>query len=97
MDQYVFVIPSLDMMVVRLGVTASREADTLRSVFTSKPGEFEHEWFRMLMGAFKGPRPAPDPGLYDHAHTDYTLPTDPESGLLYSLQHPEDIPAGSGQ
>lgn len=93
-DQRVYMIPSLDMEIVRLGVPGSREPDTRSSVFTSAPGEFEHEWFRMLMGAVTEGSVPQDPGPY--AGDDPVPTLDPHSGLLYSAQHPEDGLAGFG-
>ncbi|MFA5890567.1 MAG: serine hydrolase [Actinomycetota bacterium] len=89
-EQRVYIMPGLDMVVVRLGMQGSREADTRSSVWTSASGEFEHELFRKLMAAVdEGDAPA-DPGPYDQ--TQNPIPqTDPnEDGATNSLTHPED-------
>ena len=53
-QQRTWVIPSLDMVVVRVGGSGDRDPDTRSSVFTSSYGEFEHEFFRLLMDASDG-------------------------------------------
>jgi CubicO group peptidase (beta-lactamase class C family) len=42
-QQRVWVIPSLDMVVVRIGGSGDRDPDTRASVFTAAYGEYEHE------------------------------------------------------
>jgi hypothetical protein len=84
-DQRVYVIPSLDLIIVRVGGAGSEESDTRSSVFTSAPGEFEHEWFRRLMAAvkdatIKDPGPYESPGPNPHP--------DPNYGVLKSAQEP---------
>lgn len=93
-DQRVYVIPSLQMMVVRLGFPGSREPDPRQAVFTSAPGEFEHELFARLMSAVQD-APVPDPVAYVHPDPVPTLT--PEHGFLYSLNHPEDWVPGYDQ
>ena len=84
-DQRVYVIPSLDLIIVRVGGPGSHEPDTRSSVFTSAPGEFEHEWFRLLMGAVKDAT-IKDPGPYEYH--DPVPPFDPNYGVLKSAQEP---------
>ncbi|MBI4729419.1 MAG: hypothetical protein HY775_07955 [Acidobacteria bacterium] len=88
-DQRVYMIPSLDMEIVRLGVPGSREADTRSAVFTSAPGEFEHELLRMLMKAVTDGSVPVDPGAY--VGDDPVPAFDPHSGVLYSAQHPRGL------
>lgn len=92
-DQRVYVIPSLDMVIVRWGYSGSRESDTRSTVFTSAPGEFEHEWLRLLMRAVADAT-VQDPGPY---RSEGPAPAiDPHYGMLRSAQEPEDILAGLG-
>lgn len=89
-EQRVYIMPGLDMVVVRLGMQGSREADTRSSVWTSASGEFEHELFRKLMDAVvEGDAPA-DPGPYDQTQNPVPAMDPNEPGMLQSLTQPED-------
>ena len=90
LQQRVYVIPSLQLVVVRTGVNANNEPDTRASVFTAETGEFEHEFFRILMRAVKD-QSVPDPGPY--RHTGVVADVDPHYGILHSAQQPEDFQA----
>ncbi|MGH2734445.1 MAG: serine hydrolase domain-containing protein [Actinomycetota bacterium] len=92
-DQRVYVIPGLDLLIVRVGGVGSREPDTRSSVFTSASGEFEHEWFRRLMAAVEDAQ-VRDPGSYEYS--DPVPELDPQYGILKSAQEPEHIVAGAG-
>lgn len=92
-EQRVWVVPSLGLMVVRVGGSGSRDPDTRSSVFTSASGDFEHEFFRLLMAAVKD-RKIPDPGPYEYGSPAPDL--DPDYGMLKSAREPEDIAAGFG-
>jgi CubicO group peptidase (beta-lactamase class C family) len=92
-EQRVYVIPSLDLMIVRVGGSGNREPDTRSTVFTSRSGEFEHEWFRQLMAAVKDAK-IKDPGPYEYS--DPVPPLDPNYGILKSAMEPEHILAGAG-
>ncbi|HEX8064983.1 MAG TPA: serine hydrolase [Thermoleophilaceae bacterium] len=70
--QLVMVFPSLDLVVVRLGVGGSVDGDVESNAEGVAPGEFEHELVRRLMQAVADVR-LPDPGPYRGART---LPTD---------------------
>jgi CubicO group peptidase (beta-lactamase class C family) len=92
-EQRVYVIPSLDLMIVRVGGSGNREPDTRATIFTSRSGEFEHEWFRQLMAAVKDAK-IKDPGPYEYS--DPVPPLDPNYGILKSATEPEHLMAGAG-
>lgn len=91
-QQRVYVIPSLQMVVVRTGVNANHTPDTRSSVFTADTGEFEHEFFRILMRAVKD-QSVPDPGPFRHSGA--VADADPHYGILRSAQETEDFQAAS--
>ncbi|ROH86527.1 class A beta-lactamase-related serine hydrolase [Stagnimonas aquatica] len=62
LDQIVFVIPSLDMVVVRTGLPGNYELD-VQTVTSAHPGRWMHEFFRILMRGVKDQTIA-DPGPY---------------------------------
>ena len=93
-DQRVYVIPSLEIVIVRFGGPGSREPDTRSSVFTSASGEWEHEFYRLFMEAVRG-YPYKDPGPYEYS--DPVPALDPDYGMLKSAQEPEDWIAGFGR
>lgn len=89
-EQRVYIMPALDMVVVRLGMQGSREADTRSSVWTSASGEFEHELFRKLMAAVTdGPVPV-DPGPYDQTQNPVPQADPSQEGMTQSITQPED-------
>lgn len=47
-DQRVYVIPSLDMVIVRLGQKGSREADMRVTFWTGRAGEFDNGFMRRI-------------------------------------------------
>jgi CubicO group peptidase (beta-lactamase class C family) len=63
MEQRIYVIPSRDMVIVRLGVNGSREGDTRVSLWAGRGGELDHELMRRFMGAVEDV-PYTDPGPY---------------------------------
>lgn len=67
LDQIVFVIPSLDMVVVRTGLPGNYELD-LQTVTSAHPGRWMHEFFRILMRGVRDQSIA-DPGPYDGYNT----------------------------
>lgn len=87
-DQRVYLIPSLELMIVRVGGAGSREPDTRSSVFTSASGEFEHEWFRQLMGAVED-LDYKDPGPYKYS--DPVPYLDPNYGIVKSATEVDDL------
>lgn len=62
LDQIIFVIPSLDMVVVRTGLPGNYELDT-QTLITAHPGRWMHEFFRILMAGVLDQDIA-DPGPY---------------------------------
>lgn len=67
LDQIIFVIPSLDMVVVRTGFPGNYELN-LQTVTSAHPGRWMHEFFRILMRGVKDQTIA-DPGPYDGYNT----------------------------
>ena len=92
-QQRTWVIPSLDMVVVRVGGSGDRDPDTRSSVFTSSYGENEHEFFRLLMDAVMD-ADIEDPGPYENGSP--VPPLDPEYGIVKSSTEPDDMIAGFG-
>jgi CubicO group peptidase (beta-lactamase class C family) len=93
-QQRVWVIPSLDMVVVRIGGSGDRDPDTRASVFTAASGEYEHEFFRLLMRAVMD-ADVEDPGPYENGSP--IPPLDPNYGIVKSTTEPDDIIAGFGE
>lgn len=62
LDQIIFVIPSLDMVVVRTGLPGNYELE-LQTVTSAHPGRWMHEFFRILMVGVRDQAIA-DPGPY---------------------------------
>lgn len=93
-QQRVWIIPSLDMVVVRVGGSGDHDTDTRASVFTSSYGEYEHEFFRLLMKAVNDAK-VRDPGPYENGSPVPEL--DPDYGIVKSTTEPEDILAGFGE
>lgn len=71
LDQIVFVVPSLDMVVVRTGLPGNFELD-LQTVTSAHPGRWMHEFFRILMRGVKD-RSIADPGPYPGYDTPLAL------------------------
>ncbi|MDP9139219.1 MAG: beta-lactamase family protein [Pseudomonadota bacterium] len=67
LDQMIFVIPSLDMVVIRTGLPGNYELD-VHTVTTAHPGRWMHEFFRILMRGVRDQQIA-DPGPYDGYNT----------------------------
>ena len=68
-EQRVFVIPSYDIVIVRLGERGSREGDTRASVWTGRGGELDNELVRRVLISlyrekYKDPGPYPGSDLY---------------------------------
>ena len=92
-EQRTYVIPSLDLVVVRLGFNGSREADFRRSVWTGKGGELDHELMRRVTLAVTDRR-VKDPGPY--AGSSPVMPSiDPDS-IPGSVHEPSHVVAGAG-
>jgi CubicO group peptidase (beta-lactamase class C family) len=61
-DQLVFVIPSLDMVIVRTGEPGNLTTD-VQTAITANTGDWLHEFFRYLMRGVRGAN-VPDPGPF---------------------------------
>jgi hypothetical protein len=75
-DQLIFVIPSLDMVIVRTGEPGNTSGNE-QQLLTADSGEWHHEFFRMLMKSVKDISYT-DPGPYDWQDG---------SGLVIDLDH----------
>ena len=62
-EQRVFVIPSRDLVIVRLGERGSREGDTRASVWTGRGGQLDNELVRRVLRSVRDVRYS-DPGPY---------------------------------
>jgi CubicO group peptidase (beta-lactamase class C family) len=91
-EQRVFVIPSRELLIVRLGERGSREADTRASVWTGRGGELDNELVRRVLRAVTDV-PYDDPGPYQGS--DPYLPP-PDSGIAGDARDPEGAAAGVG-
>jgi CubicO group peptidase (beta-lactamase class C family) len=91
-EQRVYVIPSRDMVVVRLGENGSTEGDTRVSVFTGRGGELDYELMRRVMLAVTDVRYG-DPGPYPGSGV--VLPP-LDDGLVGDAQETDHVLAGLG-
>lgn len=73
LDQIIFVIPSLDMVVIRTGFPGNQQLDP-QELITAHPGKWMHAFFRKLMRAVED-EDIEDPGPYRH-DTDIELDFD---------------------
>jgi hypothetical protein len=91
-NQRVWVIPSLDMVIVRLGEPGELDPDTRNSVWQSQPGMIDHEISRLVVQAVTDVQ-FPDPGPYQMGS-----PTVPplDDGLVGDARDTEDVMAGLG-
>ena len=91
-NQRVWIIPSLDMVIVRMGQPGELDADTRNSVWQSQPGMIDHEIPRLVVQAVNDVR-FPDPGPYQMG-----APTVPplDDGLIGDARQTEDVLAGAG-
>ena len=91
-EQRVYVIPSRDMVIVRLGEPGSVEADTRVSVWSGRAGQLDHELIRRVMLAVTDV-PYEDPGPY--AGSDLNLPP-PDDGIVGDAHDVPQVLAGVG-
>lgn len=91
-EQRVYVIPSRDMVIVRLGLPASRELDTRVTVFQGRAGEMDHEILRRVLRAVQDV-PYSDPGPYQGS--DLVLPP-ADTGIVGDATKTDDVLAGLG-
>jgi CubicO group peptidase (beta-lactamase class C family) len=81
-DQLIFVIPSLDMVVVRAGTFGNHGID-LQALLTANTGDWTYEFFRILMRGVRD-RQIPDPGRFQPdppAFLDAAYFVDPQTTL----------------
>jgi CubicO group peptidase (beta-lactamase class C family) len=91
-EQRVYVIPSIDMVIVRLGRPGSYELDTRVSVWTGRSGELDYELLRRILGSVTDAHvdvPAPYQG------SDVVLPST-NQGLVQDATELNDVMAGAG-
>jgi CubicO group peptidase (beta-lactamase class C family) len=91
-EQRVYVIPSRDMVIVRLGENGSQEGDTRVSVYTGRGGELDYELLRRVMLAVKDVRYG-DPGPYPGSGV--VLPP-LDDGIVGDAQETDQVLAGLG-
>lgn len=91
-NQRIFVIPSLDMVIVRLGEPGELDADTRNSVWQSQTGVIDHELLRRIMQSVTDVH-VPDPGPYKIG-APIVPPTD--DGLVGDAAQYGDVLAGLG-
>ena len=91
-EQRVYVIPSRDMVIVRLGENGSREGDTRASIWTGRGGEFDNELTRRVMLAVDDV-PYADPGPYPGSAL--VLPPADE-GIIGDARDVDQVLAGAG-
>jgi CubicO group peptidase (beta-lactamase class C family) len=89
-EQRVWVIPSRDMVIVRLGDRGSLEPDTRVTVFTGRAGRLDYELVRRVMLAVEDV-PYADPGPY----TESKLVLPPlDTGILGDARNLDDVITG---
>jgi hypothetical protein len=87
----VWVIPSRDLVIVRVGDRGSLEADTRVTIFTGRAGRLDHELVRRVMLAVTDVAYT-DPGAY----RDSKLVLPPlDDGILRDARDLEDVAAGT--
>jgi CubicO group peptidase (beta-lactamase class C family) len=91
-EQRLFVIPSRDLIIVRLGERGSREGDTRVSLWSGRGGELDNELVRRVLRAVRDVR-YEDPGPYKGS--DVYLPP-PDDGIAGDARDPEQAAAGVG-
>jgi CubicO group peptidase (beta-lactamase class C family) len=77
-EQRTFVIPSRDLVIVRVGERGSHDPDTRVSVWSGRPGQIDHELVRRVLLSVTDV-PYTDPGPYHSAGVVLPLP---DQGLL---------------
>jgi CubicO group peptidase (beta-lactamase class C family) len=92
-EQRVYIIPSLDMVVVRLGENGSHDLDFRRSVWTGKAGELDYELMRRLMLAVTDTHVA-EPGPYQGSS--FVMPSTKPDSVPGSATDVMEVLAGAG-
>jgi hypothetical protein len=91
-EQRLWVIPSRDLVIVRMGTAGSREPDTRVSVWTGRGGQLDHELTRGVLRAVTDV-PYNDPGEYPGS--DLVLPP-LDDGIVGDVLDAEQTLAGLG-
>ena len=91
-EQRQWVIPSRDLVIVRMGTAGSREPDTRVSVWTGRGGQLDHELTRGVLRAVTD-MPYDDPGEYPGS--DLVLPP-LDDGIVGDVLDAEQTLAGLG-
>ena len=90
-EQRTYVIPSRDLVIVRMGLPGSKEPDTRVTIFAGRAGELDHEILRGVLASVLDV-PYRDPGPYPGS--DLVLPP-LDDGLVGDATDPQDVMAGS--
>jgi len=90
-EQRVYVIPSRDLVIVRMGFPGSKEPDTRVTVFAGRAGELDHEILRGVLASVHDV-PYKDPGPYQGS--DLVLPP-LDQGLVGDATDVPEVLAGS--
>lgn len=91
-NQRIYVVPSLDMVIVRLGDPGEYELDTRNSVWQSQTGMIDYEMVRLIMQSVSDVE-IPDPGPY---RGDGLGVPPTNAGLVQDATELNDILAGLG-
>jgi hypothetical protein len=89
----VYVIPSLDMVVVRLGQKGSREADFRKTIWTSRSGELDNGLLRLVQLAVTDVA-IQDPGPYEGS--ELVVPSLEQDSFVGSARDPIGVAGGFG-
>ncbi len=91
-NQRIWMIPSLDMVIVRMGEPGEFELDTRNSVWQSQPGIIDHEIPRRVLQAVTDVKVS-DPGPYQ-----MSAPVVPplDEGVIGDAQNVDDVVAALG-
>jgi CubicO group peptidase (beta-lactamase class C family) len=92
-EQRTYVIPSLDMVVVRLGHNGSHDLDFRRSVWTGKSGQLDNELMRMLVSSVTDVK-MKEPAAY--RGSSFVAPSVEPETVPGSARDPVQVLAGAG-
>jgi CubicO group peptidase (beta-lactamase class C family) len=92
-EQRVYIVPSLDMVVVRLGTKGSHDPDVRVAVWTGRAGELDNELMRRIQLSVTD-KHIKDPGEYRYGEP--VLPSAGPGTFLGSATEPADVLAGFG-
>jgi CubicO group peptidase (beta-lactamase class C family) len=92
-EQRIYIVPSLDMVVLRLGQKGSNDPDFRVNFWTSRAGELDNGLMRRVQLSVTD-KPIKDPGEYEYA--DPNPPSAGPGSYLNSLTDPVGVLAGIG-